>query len=70
MSSRDPRPGNQRYPAEEPGGPSRITQARELLARTAELPDGRHELLAILREYRAELHRLISHLGASADGSA
>jgi hypothetical protein len=33
-----------------------VSSARELLARTAELPDSKRELLAILSEYRAALY--------------
>jgi len=35
--------------------PDHIAVARELLARTAELPDTRRELMNILSEYRAAL---------------
>jgi hypothetical protein len=36
-----------------------IVAARELLARTAELPDTRRELMNILSEYRAALFALL-----------
>jgi hypothetical protein len=34
---------------------SQVAAARELLARTSELPSSKRELLAVLREYRAAL---------------
>jgi hypothetical protein len=37
------------------GNADRLAAARELLARTAELPDTRRELMNILSEYRAAL---------------
>ena len=37
---------------------SLLTAAQDLMARTAELPDGRHELLAVLGEYRRALFTL------------
>jgi hypothetical protein len=37
---------------------SLLTAAQDLMARTAELPDGRRELLAVLSEYRHALFAL------------
>lgn len=39
--------------------------ARDLLARTAELPRRKRQLLAVLREYRTALHALASQPGTA-----
>jgi hypothetical protein len=39
-------------------GDAAIVHARQLLTRTAELPDNKGELLAVLVEYRQALHTL------------
>jgi hypothetical protein len=39
-------------------GDAAIVRARQLLRRTAELPDNKDELLAVLGEYRRALHTL------------
>ena len=46
------RPDADRTPAPRFG----VSAARELLARTAELPGTKRELLAVLNEYRAAVH--------------
>jgi len=40
-------------------GADHVAAARELLARTAELPDTRRELMNLLSEYRAALFALL-----------
>jgi hypothetical protein len=53
-----PPPSNADHRAED-----HITAARELLARTAELPDTRRELMNILSEYRAALFSFAIDVG-------
>jgi hypothetical protein len=40
---------------------ARVGVARDLLARTVELPASRRDLLAVLTEYRAALHAFATH---------
>jgi hypothetical protein len=66
VSRSSPAPGMVRPPQRTTGEPvatqgPRLTAAaaRELLGRTAELPNSKRELLAILNEYRAALFALV-----------
>jgi hypothetical protein len=51
--------------ASEPTGDAALVQsARQPLVRTAELPEGERELLAVLGEYRRALHALVVSNGS------
>jgi hypothetical protein len=51
--------------ARDPGPSDAARAARELLARTVELPSWDRQLVAILREYRIALHALATEPGTA-----